>query len=68
MDGPAIANPSKSRRVSAVETVAGLLVDAARREAAGWLGMTLEQLENGYGHHRPDFREEAAEAFSGRRS
>jgi hypothetical protein len=29
--------------------------------------MTLEQLENGYGHHHPDFQEEAAEAFGGRR-
>jgi len=38
-----------------------------RWQAAGWLGMTLEQLENGYGHHHPDFQEEAAEAFSGRR-
>jgi hypothetical protein len=35
-----------------------------RWEAAGWLAMTLEQLENGYG---PDFQEEAAEAFGGRR-
>ncbi|MEH2548626.1 integrase [Bradyrhizobium sp. AZCC 2262] len=24
-----------------------------RWQAAGWLGMTLEQLENGYGHHHP---------------
>jgi hypothetical protein len=23
--------------------------------------MTLEQLENGYGHHHPEFQEEAAE-------
>jgi hypothetical protein len=38
-----------------------------RWEAAGWLGMTLEQLENGYGHHHPDFQEEAAVAFGGRR-
>ena len=38
-----------------------------RWEAAVWLGMTLEQLENGYGHHHPDFQEEAAEAFGGRR-
>jgi integrase len=36
-------------------------------EAAGWLGMTVEQLEANYGHHHPDFQEEAAEAFSGRR-
>jgi integrase len=36
-------------------------------EAAGWLGMTVEQLEANYGHHHPDFQEEAAEAFRGRR-
>lgn len=36
-------------------------------QAAGWLGMTLEQLEESYGHHHPDFQEEAAEAFSGLR-
>jgi hypothetical protein len=32
-------------------------------EAAGWLGMTVEQLEANYGHHHPDFQEDAAEAF-----
>jgi hypothetical protein len=37
-----------------------------RWEAAGGLGMTLEQLENGYGHYHPDFQEEAAGA-SGQR-
>ena len=37
-----------------------------RWEAAGWLGMTLEQLENGYGHHHPDFQEAAAGAFGQR--
>jgi len=26
-----------------------------RWQAAGWLGMTLEQLENGYGHHHHHF-------------
>jgi len=36
-------------------------------EAAGWLGMTVEQLEANYGHHHPDFQEEAAETFGGRR-
>ncbi|MDB5619506.1 hypothetical protein [Tardiphaga sp.] len=36
-------------------------------QAAGWLGMTLEQLQDNYGHHHPDFQEEAADAFSGRR-
>jgi hypothetical protein len=35
-------------------------------EAAGWLGMTVEQLEANYGHHHPDFQEEATEAFGGR--
>jgi integrase len=39
-----------------------------RWEAAGWLGMTLEQLENGYGHHHPDFQEEAAGAFGQRQA
>jgi hypothetical protein len=29
--------------------------------------MTLEQLQDNYGRHHPDFQEEAAEAFSGRR-
>jgi hypothetical protein len=36
-------------------------------EAAGRLGMTVEQLEANYGHHHPDFQEAAAEAFGGRR-
>jgi integrase len=36
-------------------------------EAAGWLGTTIEQLEQNYGHHHPDFQEESAEAFGGRR-
>jgi hypothetical protein len=31
--------------------------------AAGFLGMTVEQLEDGYGHHHPDFQEVAAAAF-----
>ena len=35
-------------------------------EAAGWLGMTVEQLEANYGHHHPDFQEEVAEAFGSR--
>lgn len=29
--------------------------------------MTVEQLKQNYGHHHPDFQEEAAEAFGGRR-
>ena len=36
-------------------------------QAAGWLGMTLEQLQENYGHHHPDFQEQAAEAFGGQR-
>lgn len=35
-----------------------------RWQAAGFLGMTVEQLEEGYGHHHPDFQEEAAAAFA----
>jgi hypothetical protein len=30
---------------------------------AGWLGMTMQQLTDGYGHHHPDFQQDAAEAF-----
>ena len=29
--------------------------------------MTVEQLEQNYGHHHPDFQEEAVEAFGRRR-
>jgi integrase len=32
-------------------------------QAAGWLGMTLEQLQENYGHHHPDFQEDVAAAF-----
>jgi hypothetical protein len=28
--------------------------------------MTVEQLEANYGHHHPEFQEEAVEAFGGR--
>jgi hypothetical protein len=35
-----------------------------RCQAAGFLGMTVEQLEEGYGHHHPDFQEEAAATFA----
>jgi hypothetical protein len=28
-------------------------------QAAGWLGMTLEQLQENYNQHHPDFQEEA---------
>ena len=34
-------------------------------DAAGFLGMTVQQLEQGYGHHHPDFQEEAAAALGG---
>lgn len=33
--------------------------------AAGVLGMTPQQLQDGYGHHSPDFQEKAAEAIGG---
>ena len=36
-------------------------------EAAGMLGMTVETLQNTYGHHHPDFQDEAAGAFGGRK-
>jgi hypothetical protein len=36
-------------------------------KAAGWLGMTVETLEEKYGHHHPDFQDDAAGAFGGRR-
>jgi integrase len=34
-------------------------------DAAGFLGMTVQQLEATYGHHHPDFQREAAEALGG---
>jgi integrase len=33
--------------------------------AAGFLGMTVKQLEDTYGHHHPDFQDEAANALRG---
>ena len=36
-------------------------------EAAGYLGMSPETLWNVYGHHHPDFQEEAARASGKRR-
>jgi integrase len=36
-------------------------------EAAGYLGMSGDTLWNVYGHHHPDFQEEAAKAFNARR-
>jgi integrase len=34
-------------------------------DAAGYLGMTVQQLEQGYGHHHPDFQEDAVAALGG---
>jgi integrase len=34
-------------------------------DAAGFLGMTVQQLEVGYGHHHPDFQQEAVAALGG---
>jgi integrase len=34
-------------------------------DAAGFLGMTVQQLEAGYGHHHPDYQQEAAAALGG---
>lgn len=36
-------------------------------KAAGWLAMSVEMLEEKYGHHHPDFQDEAAAAFGGRK-
>jgi integrase len=36
-------------------------------DAAGFLGMTVQQLEQGYGHHHPDYQEEAVAALGGQR-
>ena len=33
--------------------------------AAGFLGMTVQQLEAGYGHHHPDYQQEAVAALGG---
>jgi len=33
-----------------------------RWQAAGWFGMMLEQMENGNGHHHPDFQERPSSA------
>ena len=33
-------------------------------EAAGFMGMTAEMFERGYGHHHPDYQREASEAVS----
>jgi integrase len=34
-------------------------------DAAGFLSMTVQQLEQGYGHHHPDYQEEAVAALGG---
>jgi len=34
-------------------------------DAAGFLGMTVQQLEQGYGHHHPDYQEDAVAALGG---
>ncbi|WP_415219811.1 hypothetical protein [Rhodopseudomonas sp.] len=59
----------RERGVSLRHTAATRLMQAGVDlwEATGWLGMTVEQLEANYGHHHPDFQEEAAEVFGNRR-
>jgi integrase len=34
-------------------------------DATGFLGMTVQQLEQGYGHHHPEYQEQAATALGG---
>ena len=34
-------------------------------DAAGFLGMTAQQLEQGYGHHHPEYQEQAVGALGG---
>jgi integrase len=34
-------------------------------DAAGFLGMTVQQLEQGYGHHHPEYQEQAVAALGG---
>ena len=34
-------------------------------DAAGFLGMTVQQLEASYGHHHPDYQQEAIAALGG---
>ena len=34
-------------------------------DASGFLGMTVQQLEEGYGHHHPDYQDEAVAALGG---
>jgi len=35
-------------------------------QAAGFLGMTVEMLQERYGHHHPDFQADAARAVAAR--
>jgi integrase len=35
-------------------------------QAAGFLGMTVEMLEDRYGHHHPNFQRQAADAITNR--
>jgi integrase len=35
-------------------------------QAAGFLGMTVEMLQERYGHHHPDFQRETADAITNR--
>jgi integrase len=39
-----------------------------RWQAAGLLGMSVEVLEQVYGHHHPDYQSEAAESLAGQKS
>jgi hypothetical protein len=61
--GPYLRVPTRPLRHTAATWLMQAGVDMW--EAAGWLGMTVEQLKANYGHH-PDFQEGAAEAFGGR--
>jgi integrase len=41
----------------------GMQAGVNKWELAGFLGMTVETLENVYGHHHPDYQRHAAEAY-----
>ena len=36
-------------------------------DAAGFLGMTVQQLERSYGHHHPDYQQQAVDALGGQK-
>jgi integrase len=59
--------PDVVRHVLQHTAATWLMQRGTDRWQAARLGMTLEQLQENYGHHSPDFQEEAAEAFGGRR-